>query len=108
MVVTFGLVLVGWVLFRADSLGHAWRYLAHMSGIGEPAPATALATPVMLQPFLLLTLMLAAFITWRAPQSIDWSAHLSTWRASTVACLLMLTLAWLATQSYNPFIYFIF
>ena len=30
MLFTFILVLAGWVLFRADSIGHAWEYMGHL------------------------------------------------------------------------------
>ena len=39
--ITFYLVLVGWVLFRATSLGSAMAILADMHGFGGPLPASS-------------------------------------------------------------------
>ncbi|MFO1078531.1 MAG: MBOAT family protein [Planctomycetota bacterium] len=39
--ITFVLVLFGWVLFRADGLGHAVDYAAAMVGLGDGAPPRA-------------------------------------------------------------------
>ena len=36
MLLTFALVTVGWILFRADSIGKAWQYLTLLPGGGAP------------------------------------------------------------------------
>ena len=36
MLLTFALVTVGWILFRADSIGQAWQYLTLLPGRGAP------------------------------------------------------------------------
>ena len=51
---------------------------------------------------------LAAAVTWLAPQTWDWSRTITWSKAVVVLILLFLSLAVLATQAYNPFIYFIF
>jgi alginate O-acetyltransferase complex protein AlgI len=40
--VTFGLLLISWVLFRADGLGHAFYYLKAMFFLGAAEPTTML------------------------------------------------------------------
>jgi len=50
----------------------------------------------------------AALAVWRAPQAWDWSRSLGWGKALAVAALLLLAAGVLATQAYNPFIYFIF
>ncbi len=105
---TFVLVLAGWVLFRAPSLGDAGRLFLRLAGLGDPSPASALATPVVYAPYLVTTMAVSAVIVWWGRQTLAWTADLSAGRLAVIGVVLALSLAALATQSYNPFIYFIF
>ena len=105
---TFVAVLFSWVFFRAASIGDAGNYLVSMVGLGPDRAAHALTQELMLRPYYLVTLLLAAGITWFGIQSTDWTRRLS-WQRATVAGLLLIAAAiTLETQDYNPFIYFIF
>ncbi len=107
--ITFVIVLVGWVFFRADSLPQALAYLASMVGLGGPLPANAmLLGGILHQPYYLVCLALGGALVWFAKDTWEWTQRL-TWRTA-LACtaLLWVSLAVLATQAYNPFIYFIF
>lgn len=108
IVVTFVVLLVTWVFFRASDLPTALRYLASMSGLRQPADTAFLLAEPLYQPYYLGTFALAAVVTWWAPQTWDWSRHLTAGKASAALVLLALSLAALSTQAYNPFIYFIF
>ena len=105
---TFGLVLVSWVFFRAADLGLALDYLAAMAGFGGGAPAAGLVGGVVYRPYYLLTLAVAAVVAFGAPQSWDWTRRLPAWKVLVCLGLLWASLSALATQSFNPFIYFIF
>ena len=105
---TFGILLVTWVFFRADDLPSALRYLASMGGLVEPTGSARLLGGVLSQPYYLVTLVLAATVTWWAPQTWDWTRQLTPSRAVVTIGLLGLSIALLSTQAYNPFIYFIF
>ena len=105
---TFLIVLVSWVFFRAASLGEALRYLGHMLGRGAVQPAAALLGGLVYTPQAVSTMALAAAVVWWAPQTWDYTRRLTPLRAAAVAAALWAALAVLFTQSYNPFIYFIF
>ncbi len=47
-------------------------------------------------------------IVWFAPQTWDWTRRLTWPKGLICLALLGLALAAMATQGYNPFIYFIF
>jgi alginate O-acetyltransferase complex protein AlgI len=105
---TFALVLVTWVFFRAADLGHAFRYLGNMAALGGPAESTGLLAGIVYQPYYLGTFLLAGLIVWSAPQTWDWSRTLTVSKAAAVMAVFVLSVVVLATQSYNPFIYFFF
>lgn len=105
---TFATVLVTWVFFRAADLPQALRYLSDMAGIGTPLPAASLMAGLVYQPYYLGTFLIAGITVWGMPQTWDWTRTLSAPRAAVCAALFVVAAAALATQSYNPFIYFIF
>ena len=60
------------------------------------------------KPWLLGWLGIAAIVTWAAPQSWDWTSRITAPRAVAMLGLFWASLLLLTTQSFNPFIYFIF
>ena len=105
---TFVIVLVTWVFFRAPDLPSAFRYLGDMTGLGGIQEGAHLLAGVVYQPYYLATFLIAAAIVWTGPQTWDWTRTL-TWPKTVVAfALLLFSAIALTTQSYNPFIYFLF
>ncbi len=105
---TFGGVLMTWVFFRASDLSAAVRFLADMLGLREERPEASLLGAVMFSPYALVSLGLAAVIVWTCPQTWDWSRRLTWPRGMAALSCLVLALVMMASQGYNPFIYFIF
>jgi len=108
MLITFVIVCIAWVFFRATDLDAALGYLAMMFGLAEPRQGAALIQGVIYQPYYLLWMGVAAGITWVAPQSWDFTQHLTWPKAAWLVGLTALSVVLLTTQSFNPFIYFIF
>jgi alginate O-acetyltransferase complex protein AlgI len=105
---TFVLVLITWVFFRAADLPSAVRYLGFMAGLGEPQLGSALLGGILYQPYYALTMAMAAVVVWLCPQTWDWTKTLTIPKAAVAFAALLLAVAALTTQAYNPFIYFIF
>ena len=105
---TFLLVLVSWVIFRSDTLSNAGAMLASMVGLGARGEGSLLVSGIVAQPYYLGTVAVAAVVAWGAPQTWDWTRSLPWWRALICLGLLWASLVALTTQSFNPFIYFIF
>jgi len=105
---TFLGVLVTWVFFRAPDLPAAARYLEAMAGLAVPQAGAALVGAVMYSPYRLFSLAVAAIVTWGCPQTWDWTRRLTATRAALALGCLALALVMMASQGYNPFIYFIF
>lgn len=104
-------VIVGWVMFRADTMAYAWEYLKKMFGFGAPsamiygmryyADKQEYAVAVVA---VLLSMPLFSKV-------VDFSAGKVWLRAAVNAGLLFLfLLSWgaIAASTYNPFIYFRF
>jgi alginate O-acetyltransferase complex protein AlgI len=105
---TFMVVLIAWVFFRAPNLGRAMAYLASMFGLNHAAPAADLIGGIVYKPYYLVSMAIAALVVWLGKQTWDWTQRMTL--PKTIACcgLLWAALAVMATQEYNPFIYFIF
>jgi alginate O-acetyltransferase complex protein AlgI len=105
---TFATVLIAWVFFRAADLPQAIRYLRDMLALGEPQAGAVLLSGIVYQPYYLGTFLVSGAIVWTAPQTWDWTRSLTLSKAAAVLTLLALSAVVLATQAFNPFIYFIF
>ena len=114
---TFMLVLIGWVFFRAQNLTHATTFLGCMFGLVTPTLGSTLAWGMVIGDFGLAVLTLCALATWAMPRTEEWVSRAwdsgqTTWRphAIRVATLLLfgLSLLEMSVQSHNPFLYFQF
>ncbi|MBI2931225.1 MAG: MBOAT family protein [Planctomycetes bacterium] len=105
---TFAVVCVAWVFFRASDLDSAGRYIAAMFGVGEAAPATHLLRAVFFDPYHLTILAVCALVAWGCKQSWDHAQRIGLVKTCVLLALFTGTVAVMCTQTYNPFIYFIF
>ena len=108
LLITFFIVLVAWVFFRADTLPDAWRYLGCMFGWTVDPGSGTVARGLIYGPWYILNFVLAGAVIWGAPQSWDFTRMLSWKKLIWCITVFLLALLALTTQSYNPFIYFIF
>ena len=107
--ITFVIVCFAWVFFRADTLPRALAYCASLLGLGPTYAGAGLIGGVIYQPYYLASLAAAAAVTWLCPQTWDFTRRITWPRAAFTLAMFWLSLViLLTTQSYNPFIYFIF
>ena len=99
---------MGWVLFRASDLSHAAAYLASMCGLGHAQAGASLLGGILFKPYYLLSFALATVVVWGGTPTWDWTQRMTLPKAAVCFALAWLALVILATQEYNPFIYFIF
>ena len=112
-------IWVGLVLFRADTFAQAWGVWKAMVGIGTTGNDAALIMAETVTPYRILLLILAAFLAtpilrngvrkWRESARKRGSIVLTDGllMLGTLA-LILLCLLQLASDSYNPFIYYRF
>ena len=106
--ITFVLVLITWVFFRAEDLTSAVLYLRSMFGLVAVHDTAGLISGILYQPYYLGTILLSALVIWTCPQTWDWTRTITPWKVVAIVALWFAALTLLATQAYNPFIYFIF
>ena len=99
---TMLVVLFGWVLFRADSLPDAWRFICGMFGAGGAL------WPIKAAPRAFYALAIGALTCLPMPSAfLDRfkGAYTELIRWPALVALLILCMASLASGTYNPFIY---
>jgi len=105
---TFVVLLLTWVFFRADSLQEAFTYYGNMFGLGTVQEGAFLLRGVLCNPYNVGSLFLAGVITWCCPAAWTWTERITWSKLTVVIVLLWLSISVMTTQAYNPFIYFMF
>jgi alginate O-acetyltransferase complex protein AlgI len=113
-VYTLLVVVFAWVLFRADSISHAWSFLTSMLGAGngdKASPLAAFVSPSLLLSLLIGSLLATPFqkiarlvLSRMVPQQM----RLKVIENLFLIGLFLLSMISLASGVYNPFIYFRF
>ena len=106
--ITFAIVCLAWVFFRAPTLGDAVSYLGSMFGLARPTVAGQLAAATMYTNYHAATFLLAVLVVWMLPNSWAWTKNLSPARAALAMSLLVASVLAMWTQTSNPFLYFQF
>ena len=109
-------VLVGWVFFRVDTLDQGLSHLAAMAGAGHGDPAVHHPSLYLENDVVVAVVVAVAgstpVLSWLARKRgiapRVFAATLEGLEAVAVVALLVLSAAWLASGTYNPFIYFRF
>jgi alginate O-acetyltransferase complex protein AlgI len=106
--ITFFVVCLSWVFFRAKTLGQALVTFKSLFGAAavtaaSDAPAGAMYTRLHVTAF-----VLAALLVWEAPNTWTFTNRLSVPRTAAALGLLGLSILMMWTQSANPFLYFQF
>ena len=108
VLVTFVIVCFAWVFFRARDLASGLAYCRSMLGFGPEQDGMDLMAGLTTQPYFLVSMALAAVVVWACPQTWDFTRRIGWLKAAYVFVVLLVSLAVMETQSFNPFIYFIF
>jgi alginate O-acetyltransferase complex protein AlgI len=106
---TLAVVLVGWVFFRANSPTYALAFLGNLVGLGGSSAALpySIFKPVQLHTWMaLIAGVLLAFPTFAGAQNRLGEKQAAGWlRDAALLGLLLLSLVFLASSTYHPYIY---
>lgn len=106
---TFLLMLLSWVLFRADNLAAALDFYRSLFGLAAPAATAPLLGAMLYTPYQLLALGLGTVLVFQPLQAHDWAAHpVTNWRVAALLPLFAAAIAAMFSQAFNPFLYFQF
>jgi len=114
-------VMIGWVFFRSENMDKAFQYILGLSGFGESERLLGIRVELFLKPYPLLILFVATLLAlvnvgriFHICMNFVESANARQRKVVEVVVgvgaviLLVLSVAALASGSYNPFIYFRF
>lgn len=106
---TFLLMLLSWVLFRADDLTAATDYFRAMLGLAATGGVAPLIGAAVYTPYHILVLGVSAFLVFQPVQAHDWAQAPVSWgRATALGPLFVFCLMVMFSQEFNPFLYFQF
>ena len=108
VLLTFLLVTVGWVVFRAETLAQAWRLLATMFTLASPQGGSVLLSAVIYTRGHLILMALCAVLVFQPLQGFDWMRRLSWPKVLLLIVLFALALMTMFAQSFRSFLYFQF
>lgn len=100
-------VMIGFVIFRADSMSQAVHFIVSMFSFGATAVGTMTAVSVM-SPLFIITLIIAAVACTPVLRMLPKNAVTRLLGMVLTIILYMLCIMEIAAGSYNPFIYFRF
>jgi alginate O-acetyltransferase complex protein AlgI len=100
--ITFISVVIGWVLFRAESLSEASRMFSAMLGLRGLGDLAVLAT----RPLAVVTAGLALVLIFGAPNT--WEIRFPRTRSAALAAACLMVLCILQFARPSPFLYFQF
>ncbi|HUU00993.1 MAG TPA: MBOAT family protein [Myxococcota bacterium] len=105
---TFGLVVISWVPFRADNMGQALRHVGSMFGLTSSAPSAGLLYGQLLSFNCLFMLAVCALLSGFKTQAWDFAEKLSWAKVPVLVVLFVVSCAAMFAQAFNPFLYFQF
>ena len=106
---TMFFVIVGWVIFACDDMALLGSYGNALFGIGVPVGnALSLYEWDVMAPFLMILVLAATTIPMCIAKQLIKQERRGAWLMGYSIVLLVLSLAFLVSGSYNPFLYFRF
>jgi alginate O-acetyltransferase complex protein AlgI len=105
---TFLIVCLGWVFFRAKTLGQAITFGRSLFGAASLRAGSHTLAGALYTRYHCVMFLLAALLVWGAPNTWAFTSRLSAARAALALVLLALSILMMWTQSANPFLYFQF
>ncbi|MBI4890194.1 MAG: MBOAT family protein [Acidobacteria bacterium] len=108
VLITFLVVNISWVFFRAETFGQTLEYLASLFSLSNVEKSTGAVSALLYTPYHVLMFVSCAVTVWFLPQVWDFTQRITPSKAAACLVLFMASVALLWTQSLNPFLYFQF
>lgn len=106
--ITFFILLITWVFFRAENFEVAWRYLTAMFGGGVHHATGALLEAEILRGYSMSHFALCVAVTWFLPNTQTILHRYVWWKALIGLILFVVAITAMFTRGHSPFLYFQF
>jgi alginate O-acetyltransferase complex protein AlgI len=104
--ITFAIVNVAWVFFRAPTIGDALLYArALIPGASMVPPASVLSRAVLYSPYNVVIMLVAALVAFFGISTWDLARQITVPRAMAALALAVVSFVTMSAQSHNPFLY---
>jgi len=108
ILVTFLLIMVGWVFFRSATISDAWRYLSSMFTLSKAQGGSVLLGSEIYTQGSVLTMVICAFLVFQPLQAFDWAKTITWPKAIMLIVLFWVSIMIMFAQSFSSFLYFQF
>jgi alginate O-acetyltransferase complex protein AlgI len=105
---SFLVVCLTWVVFRAESLGEAGRYYAALFGARDLAGPAWWVHELVITRETIVILLGAALVTWAGVSAARFVEGMNRWRSAVLTVLFWVSLIAMGAQGGNPFLYYFF
>ncbi len=106
--ITFFVILITWVFFRADGLPHAFHYLGSMFGLTTPSAFAGMLGAEIYRFHDVINMAICAIAVAQPMQSYEFAKSLSWGKYAVSFVLFLAAVVMMYTQAFNPFLYFQF
>ncbi len=106
--ITFLLLLISWVLFRAVNITDAWQFLGAMFGGRIARGGSILLAAEIYTRGTLIIMAVCALVAFQPVQAFDWVQGLTWLKVVLLILLFWLSLMTMFVEAFNPFLYFQF
>lgn len=103
--ITFLLITIGWVFFRAATMTDAWRLVTVMFTVSPARGGSILLSAVLYTRANSVALVICAILAFQPVQAVDWARRISWPKVIILIALFCLSLATMFTQAYQSFLY---
>ena len=108
VLITFFILLITWVFFRAENFEVAARYLTVMFGGGVRHATAGLMDADMLRGYIMSQFAVCVVVTWFLPNTQTILHRFVWWKAFLGLFLFVIAVAMMFARGHSPFLYFQF
>ena len=105
---TFIIILIAWVFFRAENINIALNYLSNMFGVGESGHSAGILLGQVTSPMACFMMFISCFAIFIMPNTGNCLKKLTKLKVVLGLLLFVFSISVMFAQDFNPFLYFQF
>ena len=108
VLLTFIIILITWVFFRAENINIALNYLSKMFGVGESGQSAGILLGQVTRPMACFMMFISCFAIFIMPNTGNYLKKLTKLKVVLGLLLFVFSISVMFAQDFNPFLYFQF